>query len=212
MTVRTGSEYLSGLDDKRVVWLGDREVSPLQEPAFAGSLRGLAGYFDWQHQHADDCVTIDLETGEAMNASLLIPTSRHDLAIRHRCFDRLARYSVGMMGRTPDYVNATLAGYVGRADVLSSIGNPEPARRLKRFYREVVNGDLALTHCIVQAAIDRSVDELSGMNADLALRVVRRTETGVVVRGAKVLATLGPFADEMFVYPSAPLPPHADPA
>ncbi|MHA4869921.1 4-hydroxyphenylacetate 3-hydroxylase N-terminal domain-containing protein [Duganella sp. PWIR1] len=212
MAVRTGSAYLKGLDDQRSVWLGDREVSPLIEPAFAGSLRGLAGYFDWQHRYADDCVTVDPETGETMSASLLVPKSREDLAIRHRCFERLARYSVGMMGRTPDYVNVTLAGYVGRSDVLSSKGDLEPARRLKNFYREVVRGDLALTHCIVQPAIDRSCDELSGMNADLSLRVVRRTKTGVVVRGAKVLATLGPFADEMFVYPSAPLPPHAEPA
>lgn len=212
MAVRTGDEYLKGLDDKRVVWLGDREVSPLNEPLFAGSLRGLVGYFDWQNQHADDCVTRDPETGDAMSASLLVPRSREDLLVRHRCFERLARYSVGMMGRTPDYVNVTLAGFVGRSDVLSSGGDPEPARRLKRFYRDVVNGDLALTHCIVQPAIDRSVDELSGINADLALRVVRRTDTGVIVRGAKVLATLGPFADEMFVYPSAPMPAHADPA
>lgn len=212
MAVRSGSEYLKGLDDKRVVWLGDREISPVHEPTFAGSLGGLSGYFDWQHRYADDCVTVDPETGEPMSASLLIPKSREDLETRHRCFERLARYSVGMMGRTPDYVNVTLAGYVGRSDVLSSIGDSQPALRLKEFYREVVRGDLALTHCIVQPAIDRSVDELSGLNGELALRVVRRTETGIIVRGAKVLATLGPFADEMFVYPSAPLPPNADPA
>jgi 4-hydroxyphenylacetate 3-monooxygenase/anthranilate 3-monooxygenase (FAD)/4-hydroxyphenylacetate 3-monooxygenase len=37
--------------------------------------------------------------------------------------------------------------------------------------------------------------------------VVGRTKNGVIVRGAKVLATLGPFADELFVYPAAPLAP-----
>ncbi len=45
------------------------------------------------------------------------------------------------------------------------------------------------------------------MNGDLALRVVRRSANGVILRGAKILATLAPFADEMFVYPQLPLPP-----
>jgi hypothetical protein len=29
------------------------------EPAFAGSLAGMAGYFDWQLAHADDCLVAD---------------------------------------------------------------------------------------------------------------------------------------------------------
>ncbi|MGE5149766.1 MAG: 4-hydroxyphenylacetate 3-hydroxylase C-terminal domain-containing protein, partial [Rhodospirillaceae bacterium] len=39
---------------------------------------------------------------------------------------------------------------------------------------------------------------------------VRETEHGIVVRGARVLATLAPFADEIAVYPAAPLPQGAD--
>jgi hypothetical protein len=43
-----------------------------------------------------------------------------------------------------------------------------------------------------------------------ALRKVGETEHGIVVRGARVLATLAPFADELAVYPAAPLPQGAD--
>ena len=211
MAARTGQEYLRGLKDARVLWVGDRQTTVLDEPSFSGSLKGVAGYFDWQHQYAVDCLTTCPETGEVMSASLIVPRSREDLRMRHKCFDRLARYSVGMMGRTPDYVNVTLAGFVARSDALSSTGDPEPARRLKKFYREVVRGDLALTHTIVHASIDRAVGDLTGQNAELALKVIKRTDTGVVVRGAKILATMGPFADELFVYPSAPLPPNAEP-
>ena len=35
-------------------------------------------------------------------------------------------------------------------------------------------------------------------------------EHGIVVRGARVLATLAPFADEIAVYPASPLPEGAD--
>jgi len=39
---------------------------------------------------------------------------------------------------------------------------------------------------------------------------VGETRAGVVVRGARILATLAPFADEIAVYPAHPLPPGAE--
>ena len=212
MTARIGEQYRQGLKDNRCVWLGDAQVDVLTYPDFAGSLQGMAGYFDWQNLYAEDCLVEDEASGAPMSASLVLPKSARDLEIRHRCFDRLAKYSYGMLGRTPDYVNVTTAGFVARADLFADGGRSNThGERLTRFYREVVEGDLALTHAIIQPAIDKSVGDLQGLNGDLALRVVRRTDSGVIVRGAKVLATLAPFADEIFVYPQVPLPPGTDP-
>ena len=63
MSARTGRQYLAGLDDDRVVWLGAQRVRVTQHPALQGSLRGMAGYFDWQHRYADDCLVEDPVTG-----------------------------------------------------------------------------------------------------------------------------------------------------
>ena len=205
MTARTGAEYLAGLDDDREVWLGGSKVKVTEHPAFAGSLRGMAGYFDWQHRFAEDCLVPDPTTGRPMSGSLIIPRSREDLRRRHRAYERLARYSYGMLGRTPDYCNTTLSGQAGRPDVWAK-GEPRYHENLRRFHREVIEGDLSLTHTIIHAAIDRSIPELAGMNADLTLQVVKRHSDRIVVRGGKILATLGPFADEIFVYPAAPIP------
>ena len=212
MTARTGEQFRAGLKDDREVWLGDRRVDVLTEPAFAGSIGGMAGYFDWQHRYAEDCLVEDRETGRPMSASLIVPRNAEDLQRRHRAFDRFARYSQGMLGRTPDYVNVTLAGFVARSDIFESKGDTTYSGRLKRFYREVVEGDLSMTHCIIHPVVDKTLPDLKGINGDLALKVVRRTPDSIIVRGAKILATLGPFADEMFVYPGAPQPPDADPA
>ena len=211
MTARTGDQYRQGLKDGRTVWLGKEKIDIATHPATAGSVSGMAGYFDWQHRYAEDCLTTDPDTGAPMNASLIVPRTAEDLARRHRCFDRLAQYSYGMLGRTPDYVNVTLAGFVARTDIFSRDGNRTAADRLHRFYREVVEGDLSMTHTIIQPAIDKGLGELEGSNGELAARIVGRNKNGVIVRGAKVLATLGPFADELFVYPAAPLPPGSSP-
>lgn len=211
MTARTGEQYIQGLDDDRTVWLGNERVDVRHHPALRGSVEGMAGYFDWQLAHAEDCLVEDPATRAPMSASLIVPRTAEDLARRHRCFERLAHYSFGMLGRTPDYVNVTLAGFVARSDIFTKGGDRTAAERLGRFHREVIERDLSLTHTIIQPAIDKGAGELQGLNGELAARIVRRTSNGVIVRGAKVLATLGPFADEIFVYPAAPLAPGSSP-
>lgn len=210
MAVRNGAQYRAGLDDGRKLWFGDKELPLFDISELKGSIDGMAGYFDWQVEHAGDCVAIDPDSGEEMAASLIVPRSHADLQARHRCYDRIARYSCGTLGRTPDYLNGTLAGFVARDDLFRNSEDPKSADRLRAFYREVVAGDLAMTHTIIHPTIDKACGGVEGMNADLALRVVRRTSSSIVVSGAKVLATYGPFADEMFVYPGGEaLPDHA---
>jgi aromatic ring hydroxylase len=206
MGARTGEQYRQGLDDGREVWLGGERINVATHPAFQGSIGGMAGYFDYQHEHADVCLVDDPEQpGAKMSASHIVLRNAEDLAIRRRGLEQLSRYSYGMLGRTPDYVNVVLAGHCARRDVYDR-GDPVFHERLRRYQREVIDRDLALTHTIIHAAIDKGVPELEGINSDLTLRVVDRNEQGIVVRGGKILATLGPFADEIFVYPSQPLP------
>lgn len=208
MAARTGKEFIEGLKDDREIWLGNERVKDVTtHPVLRGSVLGMAGYFDWQHRYAEDCLVPDPVTGQPMNASLIVPRNADDLQRRHRAFERFARYSCGMLGRTPDYVNVTLAGFVARKDIFTSKGDTTSYDRLHAFYREVVEKDLSMTHTIIQPAIDKSVGELIGLNGEIALKAVGRTDEGVIVRGAKILATLGPFADEIFVYPAGPLPP-----
>ena len=119
---RTGKEYIEGLADDRSVWIGGDKVRVTEHPAFAGSLDGMAGYFDWQHRYADDCLVENPDTGTVTNACLLIPRNAEDLAQRHRSYDRLARYSYGMLGRTPDYVQTVLSGFAARDDGFAADG------------------------------------------------------------------------------------------
>ena len=213
MGARRGKDYVEGLRDDREVWLdGQRIADVTTHPAFAGSIAGMAGYFDHQHLHADECLMEDRESDEVVNVSHLIPRSAQDLQRRHVAFERLARYSMGMLGRTPDYVNLTIAGFAGRRDVVALEGNERGAENLVRFHRHIAHHDLALTHTIVHPVVDKGLGDIEGLNGQLALRKVGETDDAIVVRGARLLATLGPFADEMAVYPGQPLPRSPDAA
>ena len=205
MSARTGKEYLEGLKDNREIWIDGKKVNLFEHPAFQGSLKGMAGYFDWQHKFADKCLVKDEVTGDLMTASLILPKNKEDLEARAKCFEQLARYSNGMLGRTPDYCNVALTGYVSRVDAFIKAGHTQWAENLLAFHREVLEKDLSLTHTIIQPQPDKSIPDLDGLNGEVALQVIERRDDCIVVSGAKILATLGPFADELFVYPSAPI-------
>lgn len=205
MSARTGKEYLEGLKDNREIWIDGKKANLFEHPAFQGSLKGMAGYFDWQHKFADKCLVKDDVTGNLMTASLILPKNKEDLESRAKCFEQLAKYSNGMLGRTPDYCNVALTGYVSRVDAFIKAGHIQWAENLLAFHREVLEKDLSLTHTIIQPQPDKSIPDLDGLNGEVALQVIERRDDCIVVSGAKILATLGPFADELFVYPSAPI-------
>src|SRR4029453_7602723 len=146
MPARRGDDFLQGLKDDRRVWVGDDRVSDVAgHPAFAGAARFVASLFDLQHEAAAVCLMPDPETGEPINVSHLIPRSRQDLERRHACLERIAEWSVGIMGRTPDYLNVTLAGFAGRADEWGAHGNERGAENLVAFQKEAARRDLSLT-------------------------------------------------------------------
>ena len=211
MAARTGEEYVNGLRaDGREVWLGAERVRDVTaHPAFAGSLRGMAGFFDWQHRHAEDCIAADPGTDRPVGIAHVVPRGPEDLARRHRGLETLARYSAGMLGRTPDYVSLTFAGFAGQPSVWSANGNARGAGNLAAFQRQVAQKDLALTHTIIHPVVDGGAAPYEGVNREVALRKVGETAGGIVVRGARILATLGPFADELAVYPGQPIPKDA---
>ena len=211
MPARTGVDFLRGLKDDRRVWVGDDRVSDVAgHPAFEGAARFVASLFDLQHEAAAVCLMPDPETGEPINVSHMIPRSRQDLERRHACLERIAEWSVGIMGRTPDYMNITFAGFAGREDEWSIGGNERGAANLVAYQKLLARRDLSLTHTLVHPTVDRAWGDAPAAGNDVALHKVADTEHGIVVRGARILATLAPFADELAVYPAAPLPPGAD--
>ncbi len=211
MAARTGAELLAGLNDDREIWVGDDRVRDIAgHPAFAGAARGLAEVFDLQHAAADDCLFPDPETGEPINISHMIPRSKEDIQRRHRGLRRIAEHTVGVMGRTPDYMNVTYAGFAGCSHEWAEHGNEEGAARLVEYQKRLRRDDICLTHTIIHPTTDKSKGDLPRLDNDVILHKVGETANGIVVRGARILATLAPFADELAVYPGPPLPEGAE--
>ena len=72
---------------------------------------------------------------------------------------------------------------------------------LSAYYRHCRDNDLFLTHAIVNPQTDRTRYSKEQDNTYMHLCVVEEKSEGLIVRGAKMLATHGPTADELIVYP-----------
>ena len=154
MPARTGEQFLRGLVDDREIWVGSDKVSSgVDHPSLRGAALALAEVFDLQHREADASLMPDPETGELINVSHMIPRSREDLQRRHRGLECIAEYSVGLMGRTPDYMNVTYAGFAGRADEWAANGNERGGRQPGALSEE------APARGPVAHAYDRSLDD-----------------------------------------------------
>ena len=113
MGIRTGAEYLAGLQDGRSIWLeGECVKDVTAHPRLARTAGTIAALYDLQHDPAlHDLMTFKSpSTGDPVALSYLIPQTTDDLIRRRKAFEIVAEFSNGMLGRSPDYVNVQVSG------------------------------------------------------------------------------------------------------
>lgn len=207
MPVRTGEEYLQGLRDRPPeVWVGGQRVKDVtSHPGFANGARSVAALYDMQHDPAlrDEMTFPSPASGERVGMSFIMPENLDDLERRRRMFYRWATYHGGMMGRTPDYMNAAFVAMASAAPYFDQ-DREGFGENVRRYYELIREQDLCLTHTLVNPQRSRSPQRYitDSLAEDVALKVIKETDAGILVRGARVLATLGPLSDEIAVYPS----------
>ena len=203
MPARTGAEYIKGLQNQeREIWLrGERIKDVTTHPGLANGVRAIAALYDLQHDPAlrDEMTYVSPTSRERVGLSFVIPRTRQELERRGAMMLRWARTTCGMMGRSPDFMNVTFAAWAAAGDYFAR-GRPQFGQNMRRYYEYISEHDLTLTHSLINLQRSRTVSGVFNLEAGTALQVVRETDAGIVVHGARILATLGPLADEIAVY------------
>lgn len=207
--IRTGDQYLKGLRDDREVWTkGSRVKDVTKEVGFKRGAKTLAGFLDRQHNKKyQDLVTYKDDDGDRCAMAYMRPTSKDDVIKRGKAYYEWAKWSNGMFGRTPDYKNASVMAFAHATDFLAkgTKGQTDFAANMVKFYDHVRKNDKVLTHTLVNPSVNFQQAASGKFNEKVALHVVKETDEGIIVNGARLLATLGPFADEIEVFPSTVL-------
>jgi 4-hydroxyphenylacetate 3-monooxygenase len=193
---------------------GERTTGRVTEiPAFGNLIRSYAALYDLQHDpDLRDVMTYESPTtGDRVGMSFLTPASVEDVVRRRRMMQVWAEWSNGMLGRTGDYLNASIMAMAGAADWFGQ-ADRRFAENVRAYYEHVREHDLLLTHTLIMPQANRAKTVSQQADPFLAARIVDETDAGVVLRGARMLATIGPIADELIVFPSTVVRGGADDA
>ena len=206
MPARTGQEYITGLKDRpREVWLdGERVKDVTTHPALRNGVRSVAALYDMQHDPSlrEEMTFASPTTGDPVGLSFLIPRTADDLIRRREMMSRWAWASCGMMGRSPDFMNSIFSAWAGSAEYFSQ-NRPEFKKNVINYHEFIRENDVTLTHALVNLQRRRGPTPTDVLSDEVALTLVKETDAGIVVKGSRTLATLGPISDEIAIYPVA---------
>jgi 4-hydroxyphenylacetate 3-monooxygenase len=199
----TGAEFLASIRDGREVWIyGQRVKDVTVHPAFRNSARMIARMYDALHDPSRQAVlTTPTDTGNGgfTHKFFKVPRSGDELVAGRDAIAEWARISYGWMGRSPDY-KASLTGTLG--------ANPEfyapYQQNAVNWYRKVQERCLFLNHAIINPPVDKG--RPPGDVIDVYVHVEKETDAGVIVSGAKVVATGSALTHHNFIGFYGPTP------
>ncbi len=191
--LRTGAEYLESLRDGREVWLGGQRVDVTTHPLLAPCAHAIAEVYDLQHDPAHRALLTmpSPDTGEPVSAAWRLPRTTEDLVKRRAMIELLMRRCGATLGRLPEYMATILMGLYNAGDLLAQ-GNPAYPKRVEAYLAFCREQDLCLSHGFTDPPRDHN-RPASDMEY---LHVVARDEDGIVIRGAKAVATIAPYAND----------------
>src|SRR5437660_2861487 len=209
MAARSGSEFLGRLAAARVhVEIQGETLTGgvADHPAFRNVVRSYAELYDMQHDPAyRDVLTYPSPvTGDSVATAFLAPRTPQDLVKRRQASKLWADRSLGMLGRTGDYLNSALMALASAQEWFAQ-ADPRFGENIRRYYEQVREEDLLCTHTPIPPQANRAVPGSQQAAGSLMAHITREDDNGIVLRGARMLATIGPFADELLVFPSTVL-------
>ena len=206
--IKTGAQHIASIRDGREVYLDGQRVSdPTTHPAYRSAIGSIGKMFDFQSapEHRD-LMTFETETGTRANRIWELPSSYEALVKRRKGLEAWTELHAGFMGRAPDHVASCIAGMYMGLEVFEGY-DADRARALADYFRYARDNDLYLTYVIINPQADRSKSAAQQADPFLSAGVVDRDAEGITVRGAKMLATGGIMANEVFVTCIQPLQP-----
>jgi 4-hydroxyphenylacetate 3-monooxygenase len=198
-----GAEFLDSLRGPREIWIyGERVKDVTEHPAFRNPARMMARLYDALHDpQFKSVLTCPTDTGSGgfTHRYFRAPTSAAHLVAGRDAIAAWARLSYGWIGRTPDYKAAFFGALGANADFFTPYQD-----NARRWYAKAQEQVLFLNHALVNPPVDRNKppDDV----ADVYIHVDQETDDGLIVSGAKVVATGSALTHYCFLATSGFLP------
>ena len=206
--LKSGKEHLESLRDGRRVFIGGEAIDDVTaHPAFRNAAASFAMLYDRKATPENRDVMSFEENGERFSSWFLMPRTRDDLVKRMETHRRIAEWSHGLLGRSPDHVASFVTGLAMKPAMFDGI-RPGFGDNMVRYYRYMRANDIFATYTVLppQGARKPELYEREGMKVP-TLRVTAEDDAGVTLNGMKMLGTSAVFCNETWVGNLLPLAP-----
>jgi 4-hydroxyphenylacetate 3-monooxygenase len=207
--VKDGTKHIASLRDGRRIFIDGMCVDDhTHHPAFRNAIASAASLYDYQAQpqNLEKMTFTSPTTGNRVSRMWQLPTSLAELVERRQALEAWAELTCGMLGRSPDHVASCISGMYMGLDLFERHSGAR-ASAVREYYEYARDNDLYLTYVIISPQADRSKSAGEQSDEFLVAGVCDEDTQGITIRGAKMLGTGCPLANEVFVGAIQPLKP-----
>ncbi len=192
--IRTGKQYLEGIQDGREIWIdGERVKDVTTHPAFKPIVSVKARMYDMAHEDAHRDTLSYEENGERFSVLYKPPVEKKDWDDKIVAVDAFLRDVGGVVTRVGDETIGEMWSLYDGREMLAGI-DPRFADNIDRHIKDVVANDVFHISANTDPKGDRSLAP-QDQDPDMMVHVVKETDAGIVIRGAKY-ETAAAYADQ----------------
>ncbi|QSE79278.1 4-hydroxyphenylacetate 3-hydroxylase family protein [Rhodococcus koreensis] len=200
--IRTGDEYRESIRDGREVWVdGERVKDVADHPMFKPIVDVRARIYDLAHAEAtQDAMTyVDPDSGERNAVANKLPRTQQDWLDKRAAVDLVLDDTRGVVTRVGDETIGEMWSLFDGQDVLNEV-DPRFSENIRRHLERSIREDPFHVSANTDPKGDRSKAP-QDQDPDMLLHVVKETDNGIVVRGAKY-ETAAAYSNQAFTKPT----------
>ncbi|GAA4127507.1 4-hydroxyphenylacetate 3-hydroxylase family protein [Aminobacter aganoensis] len=198
--IRTGNQYRDSIRDGRRVWInGERVKDVTSHPMFKPIVDIRARIYDMAHDPKHSSVMSYEEGGERFAVGLKLPYTQQDWHDKRRSTDTVLDEARGIVTRVGDETVGEMWSLFDGREMLNDV-DPRFAVNIERHINTVLRNDPFHVSANTDPKGDRS-KRPQDQDPDMLLHVVKETDAGIIVRGAKY-ETAAAYANQAFTKPT----------
>jgi 4-hydroxyphenylacetate 3-monooxygenase len=198
--IRTGEEYKASIRDSRAIYInGERVKDVTAHPAFKPLVDIRARIYDLQHEPASRHLMTYQEDSEVHAINNKLPLSQQDWWDKRRATDTVLEEVGGIVTRVGDETVGEMWSLFDGQDVLNEV-DPQFSKNIRDHIFRVLHSDPFHVSANTDPKGDRSKAP-QDQDPDMLLHVVKETDAGIIVRGAKY-ETAAAYANQAFTKPT----------
>jgi len=198
--IRTGEQYRDSIREGREIYIdGERVEDVTVHPSFKPLVDIRAKIYDMQHEAAHLDVMTVVQDGEVNAIGNALPFEQEDWWAKRRATDHVMNEIGGVVTRVGDETVGEMWSLYDGQDVLNEV-DPKFSANIENHIQHVLAEDPFHVSANTDPKGDRSKAP-QDQDPDMLLHLVKETDAGIVVRGAK-FETAAAYANQAFTKPT----------